>query len=79
MGEKSCFSFITFLDPYIVISLMDVHNHELGTSTEVVNDLRNEGGYISIFPGPFVYGLVVLYWSYFPVLFLYKEEIGCIG
>ena len=78
MGEECSFPFIPFLDPDVVVSPADVYNCEFGTSAEVVNDLGNEGGYISVLLCPFVYGSIVLYWSEFSIFLLYKEEIGCI-
>ena len=63
MGKECSFSFITLFDSDVVLSPADVYNCEFGTSTEVINDLGNEGGYISVFLCPFVDGLVVLYWS----------------
>ena len=63
MGEECGFSFVSFFDPDVVVTPVDVYNCELGTSAEVVYDLGNEGGYISILLHPFVDGLVVLYWS----------------
>ena len=79
MGEECSFSFLPFLDPDVVVPPADVYDYELGASTEVVDDLGNERGYISILLFPFVYELIVLYWSEFSVFLLYKEEIGCIG
>ena len=62
MGEECGFSFISFFDPDVVVAPADIYDCELGTSTEAVYDLGNEGGYISILLCPFVDGLVVLYW-----------------
>ena len=62
MGEECCFSFISFLDLDVVITPADVYNCELGAPAKAVNDLGNEGGYISIFLCPFVDRSVVLYW-----------------
>ena len=53
MGEECCFPFIDLLD-LDVVPPADVHNHELGASAKMINDLRNEGGYISVFLCPFV-------------------------
>ena len=63
MGEECGFSFISFFDSDVVVTPVDVYNCELGAPTEVVYDLGNEGGYISILLHPLVDGLVVLYWS----------------
>ena len=63
MGEECCFSFVSFLDLDVVVTPADVYNCELGASAKVVNDLGNEGGYISIFLCPLVDRSVVLYWS----------------
>ena len=63
MGEECGFSFVSFFDLDVVVSPVDVHNCELGTSAEVVNDLRNEGRYVPVLLCPFDYGSVVLYWS----------------
>ena len=79
MGEECSLSFIPFLDLDVVVPPVDVYDCELGASTEAVNDLGNERGYVSILLCPFVYGSVVLYWSEFSVLLLYEEEIGCVG
>ena len=54
MGAECGFLFITLFDSDVVVSPADVYNHELGASTEVVDDLGNEGGYISVFLSPFV-------------------------
>ena len=62
MGEECSFSFISFLNLNVVVSPADVYDGELDASTEAVNDLRNERGYIPIFLCPLVYGSVVLYW-----------------
>ena len=63
MGKECHFSFITFFDLNIVVSPVDVYDCELGASTEVVDNLGNEGGYIPVLLYPFIYGSVVLYWS----------------
>ena len=63
MGEECCFALILFLDSDVIIAPVDVYNCEFGASTKVVDDLGNEGGYISIFLCPFIDRLVVLYWS----------------
>ena len=63
MGEECCFSFVAILDLDVVIPPADVYNCKLGASAEAVDDLRNERGYIPVLLCPFVYGLVVLYWS----------------
>ena len=78
MGEECSFPFIPFLDSEVVVPPADVYDCKLGASTEVVDDLGNEGGYVPILLHPFVYGLIVLYWSEFSILLLHKEEIGCI-
>ena len=63
MGKECCFSFISFLDLDIVVSPANVYDCELGASTEAIDDLWDEGRYISVLLHPFVYGSVVLYWS----------------
>ena len=63
MGEECCFAFIPFFDLNVIVTPADVHNCELGTPAIAVDDLGNEGGYISVFLCPFVDGSVVLYWS----------------
>ena len=79
MGEECSFPFILFLDSDVVVPPVDVYSCKLGAPAEVVDDLGNERGYVSILLCPFVYGLIVLYWSEFSILLLHKEEIGCIG
>ena len=63
MSKECHFSFISFFDLDVVVSPADIYYCELGASTEVVYDLRNEGGYISVLLCPFVDGSIVLYWS----------------
>ena len=54
MGEECCFPFVTLFDVDVVVSLVDVHNCELGASAEVINDLGNERGYVSVLLCPFI-------------------------
>ena len=54
MGKECSFPFIALFDANVVVPPADVHDCELSASGEVVNDLGNEGGYISIFLCPFV-------------------------
>ena len=61
MSEECCFAFVSF-DLDVVVTLLDVHNCKFGAPAKVVDDLGNEGGYISIFLCPFIDRLVVLYW-----------------
>ena len=63
MGEECSFSLIAFFDADVVVSPADVHNCELGAPTEMVYNLRDEKGYISILFCPFIQWSVVLYWS----------------
>ena len=63
MSKECSLSLVSFFDSDIVVTPADVYNCELGASAEVVYDLGNEGGYISILFHPFIDGSVVLYWS----------------
>ena len=63
MGEKCGFPLVSFFDADVVVTPADVYNCEFGASAEVIYDLGNEGGYVSILPCPFIDGSVVLYWS----------------
>ena len=78
MSEECSLSLVSFFYPDVVVSPIDIHNRELGASTEMVNNLGNERGYISVLLCPFVYGLIVLYRSEFSILLFHKEEVGCI-
>ena len=62
MGEECGFPFITLFDPDVVVSPADVYNCEFSASTEVINDLGNKGGHVSVLLCPLVDGSVVLYW-----------------
>ena len=62
MSEECSFSFVFFFDLDVIISPVDVYHCELGASTEVVYDLGNERGYVSVLLCPFVDGSIVLYW-----------------
>ena len=63
MGEECCFALVSFLDSDVIVTPVDVYDCEFGAPAKVVNDLGNEGGYISIFLCPFIDRSVVLYWS----------------
>ena len=63
MSEECSLSFVSLFDSDVVVSPADIYHCKLGASTEVVYDLGNEGGYISVLLCPFVDGLIVLYWS----------------
>ena len=62
MGEECGFPFVSFFDLDVVIAPMDIYDCKFGASAEAVYHLGNEGRYVSILFGPFVDGLVVLYW-----------------
>ena len=62
-GEECSLPFISFFDPNIIVSPLDVKLCEQGASLEAVNDLRDEWGDIPISFGPPVYWSVILYWA----------------
>ena len=52
---------------------------EEGASTEMVYDLWDEWGDITISFGPFVDRAVVLYWPQFSIFLFDEEEFGHVG
>ena len=61
MSEKCCFPLVTFLDSDIVVAPPDIEGCKEGTTTEAVDDLWDEWGYIAVADGPFVNRSIVLY------------------
>jgi hypothetical protein len=59
----------------IVVSPLYIELGKEGTSTEAINSLWDQWGYISVLFCPFVDRTVVLNWLPLPILLLDKEEI----
>jgi hypothetical protein len=75
---KCCLPLVSFLDSNIVVSLSNIQFGEYVCTTQVGNELCNEWKWILVLHHMAVKPPVVLYWSQFAILLLYKEEWRCV-
>ena len=61
--RNAAFPLSPLFDLDVIVSPVDIHYCEFSASAEVVYDLGNEGGHISVLFCPFVNGSIVLHWS----------------
>jgi hypothetical protein len=77
-GEEGGFPFVPLSYSDIVVPPSDVELSKEGASCQSVDNLGNERRDVSIADSPFIEGPIVLDGAQLAILFLYKEEVGCI-
>jgi hypothetical protein len=79
MGEKGGFPFVAGFDANVVITPLNIKGGKQSASTKVVDDLRDERGYVAIMDGPLVDWSIILDGAELAIFFSDKEEVGGIS
>jgi hypothetical protein len=79
VGDEGCLPFISFFDPYIVVSPTYVEFGVDGASIQSVNEFGYKGKGVNIAYGPLIDWSIVLYWLKFPILLFDEEETCFVG
>ena len=78
MADERGFPFISFLNPYVVVSSPKIYLHEVLRTFELVNELRDERERVVVPHGVLVQVPVILNHPLSSVLLRHKEYRGCL-